>query len=324
MDKVSIILPVYRVEDYLARALDSLVGQTYENIEIIPVDDCSPDSCREILTRYAQNYEQIKPIYFSQNQGVSAARNAALDAMSGDWVCFCDGDDWYDETYVEKMLGRAKNLDCDLVLCDYYIATDGKPLIKAGSLCADAEVRDKMTEIACGSLSSCTKLIKRDIIERAGIRYPVGVKQSEELPVLPVWAKFSCKIAILDEPLYYYYQRPGGGSASNNAMSDSEKIFCDALALLRLRLGEGYECELECRAIYSLFYGEILKMCKCKAKTGEIKEKIKKYESEWPNYKTNPYMGKFGLFKKTFISFVGARFILGLRVLAKIHSMLIH
>ena len=324
MDKVSIILPVYGVEPYLERALDSLLSQTYKNIEIIPIDDCSPDNCRAILKSYEQKYEQLRPIYFDENRGVSAARNAALDIMSGDWVCFCDGDDWYADCYVQKMLERAKAQNLDMVLCDYYIATEGKPPLRAGSLGTTEQIRDKMTEIASGSLSSCTKLIKREVVERAGIRYPVGVKQSEELPVLPVWAKYSKKIGVLDEPLYYYYQRPSGGSASNNSKSDSEKIFCDALALLRERLGEGYERELECRAIYSLFYGEILKMCKNKAKAREIKAKIAEYEAAWPSYKTNPYMNNFGFFKKTFISLVGARFVFGLRVLAKVHSMLIH
>lgn len=324
MDKVTIILPVYGVRDYLARALDSLLGQTYQNLEIIPVDDCSPDNSREILIDYESKYDFIKPIYFDENRGVSAARNAALEKMSGDWICFCDGDDWYDARFVEKMLGAAKAHSADYVICDYFIAADGRVPLKAGSLGGAVTGGDNKREVASGSLSSCTKLISRALFDRAGVLYPVGMKQSEELPVLPVWAKFAEKIAVVDEPLYYYYQRGSGSSASNTASRDTEKVFCTALALLKERIGDGFEQELECRAIYSLFYGEILKKCKLKASSKEIKTKICEYESAYPNYKNNPYIGEFGFFKRVFLSFVGARFVLGLRLLSFIHSMLIH
>ena len=324
MDKVTIILPVYGVADYLERALDSLIGQTYKNLEIIPVDDSSPDNCREILIDYEDKYDFIKPIYFDENRGVSAARNAALEKMSGDWICFCDGDDWYDERFVEKMLEAAKTHEADYVICDYFIAADSRVPFRAGSLGGAVTGGDNKREIASGSLSSCTKLISRALFERAGVLYPVGMKQSEELPVLPVWAKFAKKIAVVDEPLYYYYQRVGGGSASNTATRDTEKVFCEALALLKERIGEGYERELETRAIYALFYGEILKKCKLKATAKEIKAKIIEYESAYPDYKNNPYIGELGFFKRVFLSFAGARFVLGLRLLSLIHSMLIH
>jgi hypothetical protein len=222
------------------------------------------------------------------------------------------------------MLEAAKTHDADYVICDYFIAADGRVPLRAGSLGGAITGGDNKREVASGSLSSCTKLISRALFDRAGVLYPVGMKQSEELPVLPVWAKLSQKIAVVDEPLYYYYQRGSGNSASNTISRDTEKVFCDALSMLKERIGEGYERELECRAIYALFYGEILKKCKLKASTKEIKTKICEYESTYPDYKSNPYIGEFGFFKRVFLFFVGARFVLGLRLLSLVHSILIH
>ena len=90
---ISVIVPIYKVEPYLHRCVDSILAQTYQNIEVILVDDGSPDSCPEICDEYAAQDERIKVIH-KANGGLSSARNAGLDAASGDWVSFIDSDDW--------------------------------------------------------------------------------------------------------------------------------------------------------------------------------------------------------------------------------------
>ena len=114
MEKVSIIVPVYKVEAYLQRCVESLVRQTYPHVEIILVDDGSPDRSGELCDVFAKEDSRIVVVH-QENQGVSAARNRGLDAMTGDWVCFCDGDDWFELDFVEHMLKCAQEEIADYV-----------------------------------------------------------------------------------------------------------------------------------------------------------------------------------------------------------------
>ena len=102
--KVSIIVPIYNVEQYLRRCIDSLLAQTYTNIEIVLVDDGSPDNCGDICDEYAQTDTRIKVIH-KKNCGLSAARNSGIEAVSGEWVTFIDSDDWLETDAIECLMG---------------------------------------------------------------------------------------------------------------------------------------------------------------------------------------------------------------------------
>ena len=324
MDKVSIILPAYNVESYLARTLRSLLNQTYKNLEILVVDDCSKDGTRQVIRQFAQGDPRIVPILLDVNHGVSYARNAALDTMTGDWVCFCDGDDWYAEDYLEQMISCVWETGADYVICDYYVVPENGPAIRSNSIRGLTTGCDPKLVVACGSPYSWTRMIKRDLFEKFGVRYPENCNRSEELPVIPVLATCSRKIGIVDKPLYYYFQRSNGSSASNVAQVDYEKMFFTPFNLLRQAIGDEYEQELEYLIIYALFYGRILDMCKQGLSTAEIKAKIREYTAQYPNYGKNPYLPNAGIFKRSFIMFERWNWILGLRILAKVHSLLVH
>ena len=126
MEKVSVILPIYNVEEYLKRSLDSAVNQTYTNLEIICVNDCSPDNSMEILKSYAAKDNRIKIIERMQNGGVSAARNSGLEAATGDYIYFLDPDDWIDSDYIEKMVNVATKSGAEVVLNTNIIAHKGE------------------------------------------------------------------------------------------------------------------------------------------------------------------------------------------------------
>ncbi len=117
-DLVSIIVPVYRVEEYLRKCLDSLISQTYENIEIILVDDGSPDNCPQICDEYAQTDSRIKVIH-QTNQGISAARNTGIANISGEYVLFVDSDDWISQDTCERAVAAIKEHNVDMVFWSY-------------------------------------------------------------------------------------------------------------------------------------------------------------------------------------------------------------
>lgn len=320
---VSIIVPVYNVAAYLERCLESLVSQTYSDLEILCVDDGSTDGSREILTRLAQGDSRIKPLFQEKNQGVSAARNRALDEMMGEWVCFCDSDDWLELTFVEKMLKCAETEKSDYVICNYMIAYETRAPLPSGCIDSLNSGDDARKIIACGPLSSCIHMIHRNLFEASGVRYPVGIRQSEEMAVIPVLAKYASRIGVVHEPLYNYFQR-GDGSSASNARTDSEKNFIGAHKLMAERLGAGYEQELEYHAIYALFYGEILHLCKIGSSTKQIKAELDRYEAQYPNFMENKYLSNFGRLKIVFLWMCRHRWILGLRILSRIHQIIIN
>lgn len=116
MPELSIIVPVYKVERYLPRCIDSILAQTFRDFELILIDDGSPDNCGLICDTYAAQYPRIKVIH-QDNQGVSAARNAALDIATGTYLGFVDGDDWIDPQMYETMIAAASQFQADMVVC---------------------------------------------------------------------------------------------------------------------------------------------------------------------------------------------------------------
>ncbi len=123
---VSIIVPIYKAEKYLSKCIDSLLGQTYHNLQIILVDDGSPDCSGEIIDQYADRDDRILPIH-QTNGGVSLARNTGLDAVKGDFVTFCDADDYLEPDYVESLLDLYCGKENAFVACSYKnIGMDGR------------------------------------------------------------------------------------------------------------------------------------------------------------------------------------------------------
>jgi len=112
---VSIIVPIYNVEPYLHRCLDSLVNQTLKDIEIICINDCSPDNSLDILKEYAEKDERINIINFEKNQGVSVARNTGIEIAKGEYIGFVDSDDYVDLDFYEKLYKKARETDADMV-----------------------------------------------------------------------------------------------------------------------------------------------------------------------------------------------------------------
>lgn len=317
MELVSVIVPVYGVEKYLRRTVDALLGQTYKNLQIILVDDGSPDGCGAICDEYAQRDGRVLALH-QKNAGVSAARNAGLDAARGEWVAFCDGDDWFEPAMVERLLTAAREEQADFAVCDYYV-TSGEGKLAAGSVAALESGCENALAVAVGPISSCTHLVRRELFT---VRYTVGQRQYEELPVIPVLAARAKRIAVVDAPLYNYFQR-GDGTSASNAGADTAAQFRRAYDQMAQLLGDGFEKEAEHHAVYALLYGEVLRLCKAKHPAKDIKACIEEFEKEYPNWRENPYMPHFGRAKNLFLRLCSLRFAAALRLLAWAHSKLV-
>jgi glycosyltransferase involved in cell wall biosynthesis len=117
--KVSIIVPVYNVEPYLKTCVNSILSQTFTEFECILVDDCSTDKCSEICDEYAKKDKRIKVVHKSQNEGLPQARKTGFELSSGEYIQFCDSDDWIESTMTERLYQRAISEDADIVYCDF-------------------------------------------------------------------------------------------------------------------------------------------------------------------------------------------------------------
>ena len=126
--KVSIIVPVYNVEEYLRKCLDSLVNQTYQNIEIIVVNDGTKDNSQSIVDEYKKKYSKIIKSYIKENGGLASARNYGVDKATGEYIMFVDSDDYIDTKMVEKLVKTANKKHSDIVVSNFYRVEDDKAM----------------------------------------------------------------------------------------------------------------------------------------------------------------------------------------------------
>ena len=222
---ISVIVPVYKVEDFLPRCVESVLAQTYPYLEIILVDDGSPDACGTICDGYAQKDPRIKVIH-KENGGLSSARNAGLDIAEGEYIAFLDSDDWVEPEAYETMLALAQKHGARLVCAGRYnVYGDEKVL----GLCPKQEAKVSGETFAgmifrwdhCDS-AAWDKLYHRSLWE--SMRYPLG-KICEDVPVTYRLALEAGEVALCPKPFINYYHRPG--SITTSAVSQKNFHFAE-------------------------------------------------------------------------------------------------
>jgi len=223
MAKVSIIVPIYNVEKYLAECIESLCSQTLEDIEIILVDDGSPDNSGAICDEYAQKDTRIKVIH-KKNAGVSAARNDGLSIATGDYVIFVDSDDYVPVDAYEKMYAKASEEGADVVLADLYQVKGDKEIyaqfFKESFMTDDRQFIDGLIEAnfyhtycpmppesgpAFGYGGPTTKLVNRNLLKNNNIEFDPSVKGIFDDIIYSAYVFAAAQsVAYITEPVYYY------------------------------------------------------------------------------------------------------------------------
>lgn len=220
---ISVIVPVYKVEPYLSRCVDSILAQTYRNLEILLVDDGSPDNCGAICDDYAAKDARIKVIH-KKNGGLSSARNAALDVARGEYFGFVDSDDWIEPEMYETLLAGIQTYDADMAYGGRY-DVDGNTGGKTIGLCPGKDECISGMEMLgrvflwdnCDS-AAWDKLYHRSLF--ADIRYPEGLI-NEDIAIFYRLMEKTSRVAMCAKPLYNYLHRPN----SITTAKISEKTF---------------------------------------------------------------------------------------------------
>ncbi|WP_310175392.1 glycosyltransferase family 2 protein [Neobacillus niacini] len=209
--KVSVIVPIYKVEKYLSRCIESILKQTYTNLEIILVDDGSPDQCGKIAEQYAERDKRIK-VFHKKNGGLSDARNFGMQFTTGEYTMFVDSDDWLKESMVENMVYASKKYNADVVQSAFYYAYDQHLLfdnriysqndppvvLDNKALMRELVINETVKNFAWGKLYK-TKMIKN-------LAFKKGVLFEDVFWAHKVMQRVNIFV-ILNTPLYYYYQR---------------------------------------------------------------------------------------------------------------------
>lgn len=207
---VSIIVPIYNVEKYLRKCVDSLLKQSYSNIEILLIDDGSTDNSGRISDEYS-NYNNVR-VYHKENGGLSDARNFGIEHSKGEFLAFVDSDDYVTEDYILRMLDKIQKTDVDIVACSYYdISEDGQILGKIQSTDRILNEKNFWDDIYINIKATpaygvaWNKLYKRNVFEN--LRYRKGILNEDDDIIYDVI--HGRNMFMMDDLLYYYRQRQG-------------------------------------------------------------------------------------------------------------------
>lgn len=286
MPKVSVIVPVYNVQDYIEKCINSLVNQTLQDIEIIIVNDGSKDSSVKIINQFIKQYPK-KIIYLEkENGGLSDARNYAMSYAKGKYIAFLDADDYVEFDTYEKMYEIAKNENSDMVECDFYWEYPNKVKKDIGQAYnGKKEMIQKVRVVAWN------KLIKREILTKTNIKFPKGYRY-EDVEFTYKLVPYLNKVSFLKEPCIHYVQREN--SISNSQNEKTRQIF-DVLDNVidfykKNQIYDKYKEELEYVYTRYLLCSSLLRMVKIenkKTRKKVLNETWERLNTRFPNWKKN-------------------------------------
>lgn len=222
MELVSIIIPVYNVEKYLNKCIQSVVNQSYKNIEIILVNDGSQDNCHRICDEWAKKDERIKVIH-QTNQGLSSARNSGIEIANGDYLCFVDSDDYIDTNYIQILYRTVHENNADMGICRFADIDENNKLLESGNIQQIAEgvytgkdiLKELIFTFKLPIRVVWNKIYKKSLFDN--IRFAVGRINEDEFIIHRLIAS-SDKISVTNKVLYYYLHR------NNSIMSSGFNI----------------------------------------------------------------------------------------------------
>lgn len=285
MPKVSVIVPVYNVENYLKKCLDSLASQSFKDFEVIIVNDGSPDNSGKIIDEYTKKYSNFKG-FVKENGGLSDARNYGIKKAKGDYVALVDSDDYVDKNFLEKMYTKAIEDNLDIVVCDTInVYEDGnEQIIKSNLRYSNSNIKNYLLAPPTG----CIRLYKRKLLLKEGFKKGILYEDLELVPGLVLETK---KIGFLEEGLYYYLQRSGSimkQAKFNEKLLDIFKV----LDVNYQKLMKKYPLEIEYLYITNLLRTTTLRFLDYKNTKKHLKQINDIMTKRFPNWMENIYFKK--------------------------------
>ena len=286
MPKVSVIVPIYNVEKYLEKCINSLLSQTLEDIQIILVNDGSKDNSGNIAKEYEKNNKDRVIYVEKENGGLSDARNYGLKYATGDFIAFLDSDDYIEKDAYEEMYNKAIEENADYVECDFIWEFPNKIRIDK-----QYPYKNKKEMLSFVRVVAWNKLIKRQLITDNNLEFPKGLRY-EDVEFTSKLIPFINKFAYVDKPFIHYVQREGSiANVQNERTAEIFTVLDNVIEFYKKNnIYEEYGDELEYNYARYLLCSSLKRMCKIKDKT--IREKLlteswERLNLNFPNWKEN-------------------------------------
>jgi glycosyltransferase involved in cell wall biosynthesis len=315
MPAVTIIVPVYNVETYLEKCLTALVNQTLHDIQIIIVDDGSTDESCKIIEKFKEKYSEKIICVKKENGGLSDARNVGMRYATGDYIGFVDGDDYIDVNMYEKMYNKAKEVSADLVECDFFWEYTKRIKQDIGKF---YELKDILVKLR---VMAWNKIIKRVLIEKNNIKYPVGLRY-EDIEFTYKLIPYINKVGFVKDSLYHYLQRNSSIShIQNDKTCDIFTVLSNVINFYKEKgFYEKYQEQIEYIYMRFLLGSSFLRMVKIgdrKTRRRILEENWEKLNTQYPDWKKNKILTKSRSLKDVYFKTVN-------RFTYRIYSMLFH
>ena len=291
--KLSIIVPVYGVEKYIDKCLNSLVKQSLKEIEIIVVNDGTKDNSQKIIDKYVKKYPDKIKSYIKENGGQGSARNYGLKKATGEYIGYVDSDDFVEKDMYKKLYNKAKENNYDIVVCGNYNVSEDYQ-----NKNIDAFINNYNTDlenIFFGKMAVWNKIYKRDILIKNKLEFKEKVWY-EDLAFTLKAIMNSNTFAFIDEPLYDYLIREGSTMNNSNVKRNLEilEAFNDILSYIQHNKKEEYFSKIEFLAIDHIYISAIVRVLKAEADDKVKRETINKLidymNKKFPNYENNKYI----------------------------------
>lgn len=286
MPKVSVIVPIYNVEKYLEKCINSLLSQTLEDIQIILVNDGSKDNSGNIAKECEKNNKNRIIYVEKENGGLSDARNYGLKYATGDFIAFLDSDDYIEKNAYEEMYNKAIEENADYVECDFIWEFPNKIRVDK-----QYPYKNKKEMLSFVRVVAWNKLIKRQLITDNNLEFPKGLRY-EDVEFTYKLIPFVNKFAYVNKPFIHYVQREGSiANVQNERTAEIFTVLDNVIEFYKKNnIYEKYRDELEYNYARYLLCSSLKRMCKIKDKS--IREKLlteswERLNSNFPNWKEN-------------------------------------
>lgn len=295
MREISVIVPVYNVEQYLDKCLQSLQKQNFDSYEVILVDDGSTDSSRKVAEHYANSYSEIFTLVCQENKGLSGARNTGMGYAKGKYLCFVDSDDYVEENFLRKLYESMKENDADLVFCAFRSVDEQgntiRNIFEHGFEEGTSYALVDRTDLLLTQNAAWNKLYKKEIIDKYNLQFTPGVWY-EDLRFVKKYMLFASKFAYCNSVLYNYLIRQG--SIMNSMGSKRNVEIIDALDEVmqfykEQQVLEKYFDEIEFLAIDHMYISTLVRLLRAKDKE-QFRIVNKAFLERFPSYKNNKYI----------------------------------
>lgn len=318
MAKITVVIPCYNASGYLLECVTHLKKQTYSNFETIFIDDCSTDNTWEILKTIKDTTSlNVKVLRNDTNSGPGVSRNKGILCAQSEYITFCDSDDWFEPSFLEKMLALIESTNSDIVFSGYKVVDEKGKISERPISFKTGELTRK--EVFCLDADSlCMLMVKTSIMKETLLP---DLRNGEDVATVPLLMVKAKKFAVTKECLYNYFRRIG--SASQMPSMRVVDSLVNSYKYLQNKFPSEYKLELEYLGVKNMLYGALISLFTFSYDTNKASEIIDDFESSYPFWSHNPYINGLSRNKRIVVRLLSKRRFLLVKVIAFIRYILV-